>query len=100
MPQSLGFGGGLPSPYSPQSNSERYNYLAPVFLSGPFLEVAFDGPDDLPELAVIKRPDEDDASMCALRLGPFPRKRREVAAVAGDEHTVPASGEFEYGRIV
>lgn len=38
--------------------------------------------------------------MWALRLGPFPGKRRKVKAVAGDQHPVLAGGQFEDGRIV
>lgn len=84
----------------PHVRSEGDDEVVPVFLLGPLIEATFDALNDLPELAVIKGPDEDDAGMCALRLGPFSGQRREVAAVAGDKHTVLARGKFEYRGIV
>jgi hypothetical protein len=80
--------------------SERNDEAAPVFLAGSLLEVVFYSFGDLPELTVIKAPDEDEPGMPAVRLGPFPDKWGEVATVAGDEHTVLVGGEFEYGRII
>jgi hypothetical protein len=80
--------------------SEADDEVAPVFLLGPLIEATLDALDDLPELAVIKHPNKDDAGMGALRLGPFSGQRREVAAVARDHYTVLARGKFEYRGIV
>jgi hypothetical protein len=91
---------GLLRARSSMIDSECNDKIPPVFLSGSLVEMAFDACHNLPELTVIKSPDEDDAGMWALRLSPFTRKRREVAAVAGDEHTVLPRGKFEYRRIV
>jgi hypothetical protein len=69
-------------------------------LLGPLAEQSLDAGDDLAELAVIECPDQDHPSVRALRLGPLPRQRREVAAVACGKDSLLLGRQLEHQRIV
>ncbi len=55
---------------------------------------------DLAELAVVERPDEDQARVRSLRLCPLAREWREVPTVARDERSSLLRGELEHERVV
>jgi hypothetical protein len=48
----------------------------PLRLGWPTVELAFDAGEDLGELAVIERPDEDQAGVRSLGFGPLAREWR------------------------
>jgi hypothetical protein len=81
------------------NGSQRDHEVAPLLL-GPLAEQSLDAGDDFTELAVIECPDQDHPSVRALRLGPLPRQRREVAPVACDKNSLLLGGELDHQRIV
>ena len=80
--------------------SQRDDEIAPLFLLWPVSEVSLDPGHDCHELAVVERPDQDEACVVAQGFGPFACDWGEVAAVARDEHTLFDGGEFENERVV
>lgn len=79
--------------------SERNGDIAPLLLSRALPQLTFDAREDLGELAVVECPDEDDASVWASGFGPLARERREVPAVARDEHALFRCGQLEHLRV-
>ena len=80
-------------------SSERDGQVAPLILGWPKAELAFDTLDDLGELAVVERPDEDQAGVRSSRFGPLARYRCEVATVARNQHAPFGRGQLEHLRV-
>jgi hypothetical protein len=70
--------------------------VAPLLLGCSLAQLTLDPGADLGELAVVARPDEDDACVRASGLGPLPRERREVSAVACNQHALLRCGELQH----
>ena len=83
----------------PVAVSDRRHEIEPVLLLQPLVHESLDALEYPGELAVVERPDQDHAGVRSLRLGPFPRERREIAAIAGDQHALLGGGEFEHDRV-
>jgi len=84
----------------PKGPLQRGHEVAPLLLCRPVVDQPLDTSDDLTELGVVERPDQDHAGVGTLALGPLPRQRREVAAVARHENPRLLGGEFEHQRII
>ncbi len=71
-----------PATGDPPGGLEGGADIAPLHLCGPALEPGVDAGDDLAKLAVVERPDEDEAGVRAPGLGPLAGEGCEVTAVA------------------
>jgi hypothetical protein len=79
-----------------RGSSERDGQVTPLLLGWPAAELAFDTGEDLGELAVVERPDQDQARMRSLRFSPLASDRCEVATVARDQHTPFGCRQLEH----